>query len=66
MGKRRRKMNNPKFVKKHAKAIQTYKKLRAANKGVELPAEDSLEQTVEEIVEEIKETFKNQKLSQML
>ena len=51
MGKRRRRINNPKFAAKFSKAIQTYHRL----KETVVDAVDNVAESVEEIVEEIKE-----------
>lgn len=58
MGKRRRKINNPKFATKFAKTRETYHRLRGAITETIGTAVDNLTQTVDTVVEEIKEVFK--------
>ena len=55
MGKRRRRINNPKFATKFAKTRETYHRLRETVEGVV----DNITETVEVIVEEIKEKLPN-------
>ena len=58
MGKRRRKINNPKFATKFAKTRETYHRLRGVVTETIEAAVDNLTQTVDTVVEEIKEVFK--------
>ena len=58
MGKRRRKINNPKFATKFAKTRETYLKLKGIITDTVEAAVDNLTETVDTVVEEIKETFK--------
>ena len=58
MGKRRRKINNPKFATKFAKTRETYLKLKGIITGTVEAAVDNLTETVDTVVEEIRETFK--------
>ena len=58
MGKRRRKINNPKFATKFAKTRETYLKLKGIITETVETAVDNLSETVDTVVEEIKEAFK--------
>ena len=58
MGKRRRKINNPKFATKFAKTRETYLRLKGLITDTVEAAVDNLTETVDTVVEEIKETFK--------
>ena len=58
MGKRRRKINNPKFATKFAKTRETYLKLKGIITGTVEAAVDNLTETVDTVVEEIRETLK--------
>lgn len=58
MGKRRRKINNPKFATKFAKTRETYLRLKGIVTDTIETAVDNLTETVDTVVEEIKETFK--------
>ena len=55
MGKRRRKMNNPKFKTKFSKAIDTYQRLRAAASGTLTEAVEVVEEVVVEALDKADE-----------